>query len=180
MSASVILRPRWFAAMVALAIMVAMNLGYDRCIVRQPGAVSGPANHDGADLRGRVFKGATLDYSSFRGAKLSDADLAWASMAFTDLTGANMRGSQLVGADLHLACLTDADLRGANLDGADLTQACLAGADFRGARLTGARLAMASIDAGTRWPARFDATARGVVFAPDRRSIGANGARGIH
>ncbi len=66
----------------------------------------------GVDLRGAIFKGATLDRVWFAFADLRGADLSGASLKHSDLTGADLRGANLTGTDV-----TDADFSEVKLDG---------------------------------------------------------------
>ncbi len=110
----------------------------------------------------REFKGARLAFSRFkacslRWAILDDSDLRrsdfeGADLGYTSLCGANLSGVSLVGASLEKAVLTGADLR----------EADVRGADFSGADLTDVDLGFAVANEQTRWPAGFEASARGV------------------
>jgi hypothetical protein len=91
-----------------------------------------------------------LRFTDLRGLEFYNARLQW-----TDFYGANLEKAVLWGAVLHHAKLDKAYLAGANLRGAKLEHASLEGADVTGA----------IFDAKTRWPAGFDAHARGAVMA---------------
>ena len=96
-------------------------------------------------------------------------------LANINLMNANLAGTDLHGSDLSSANLKDADLRGANLMGANLTGANLKDADLSGAQLEGANLsgaqvknalfAGASYDDATLFPAGFDPSTAGAVYA---------------
>ena len=93
-----------------------------------------------ANLARAWLRGITLDRSD-----LKDTDLRLANLAEASLVNVNLAGAYLDGADLCRA-----DLCGADLPGADMRALHL-----REAVLTGARA-----DAGTVWPADFDADER--------------------
>ena len=87
-----------------------------------------------------------LNVNTLAGADLHCLILSGAYLARAQLRAANLRHVYMRGGDLR-----ESDLREADLTGADLGEADLAGADLRGARY----------DRYTRWPAGFDAEARG-------------------
>jgi uncharacterized protein YjbI with pentapeptide repeats len=127
------------------------------------------ASFSGADLRGAVFRNATMVSTRFENARLAEADFGGATLVEVDfrgadLTGANLRGArtQFLETSFDYADLQDADLRevellasfdGASLENADFAEAQLAqlpggGSGLRGsfteACLTGARFVGAS------------------------------------
>ena len=104
------------------------------------------------------------------GATLTDTQLRHANLARAWLRGITLDRSDLKDTDPRLANLAEASLvnvhlAGAYLDGADLCRADLCGADLPGAdmralHLREAVLTGARADAGTVWPADFDADER--------------------
>ena len=76
--------------------------------------------------------------SSFRGADLTDANLAGANLMGCDFENANLTRACLDGADLRRANLRNANLKFASLVGARLSDACLDGADAQAANFHGA------------------------------------------
>jgi len=98
-----------------------------------------------ADWRGCVRRGARLEDSDLRRARLAGTDLAEARLErarldYADLAGADLSGARLTRARLFGAVLVDASLRDADLAEADLSYADLRGATIAGARFEGVRL----------------------------------------
>lgn len=92
------------------------------------------------DLSGRDLRGALLEAAQLDGAKLDEADLTGAVLCRATLAGTSFRSAKL-----HDANLGDTDLRGAIFDLAELRRATLMrarldGGSFRNADLTGATL----------------------------------------
>jgi hypothetical protein len=102
----------------------------------------------------------TREPKLYRGAKLANTDFRGA-----DLRGADFRGADLRGADLSDARLKGAHLRGANVAGANLSGTDLAEADTAALRY----------DATTRWPEGFDPLVRCPSRAPKTDSETAGG-----
>lgn len=135
----------------------------------------------GADLSGRDFSGARLNFAVWTGAKLTNAVLDGAALDKADLRAVDLADASLVGARLRDADLSesqlcranfeggrlraalfgnanaaqaifvDADLRHVDLEGTDLSGANLSGADLRGAKMRGAILRNADLS-GARMP----------------------------
>lgn len=89
-----------------------------------------------ADLRGRCFRGLTLDGCALDEAILRDADFS----------EAYLERASFVRADLRFASFRGANLRGADFSGALLDFSSLAEADVSGAKLLGASLSAANLD----------------------------------
>ncbi len=82
---------------------------------------------------------------SFKGAGLSDVNLAGADFSRIDFKAADLKNTNLAGADLSEANLIGADLSHANLFGADLWKADLTFANLRQANLKSAKLVKANL-----------------------------------
>jgi uncharacterized protein YjbI with pentapeptide repeats len=112
---------------------------------------------------------ALRGYQKLGQADLSQADLSGTNLSKTILSKSNLDGANLSGANLSAAFLGGASLIGASLSKADLQFANLRGADLRGADLTEALLNAADLEGAianskTRFPKRFDAIGRRVIF----------------
>lgn len=89
----------------------------------------------GANPRLRWLLGLTTTKGDFRGADLSQAELAGAAFWGCDFRGATLTGAWLPGASF---C-------GCDLSGADFSGACLRGADLSGCKLIGVRMVGANL-----------------------------------
>jgi hypothetical protein len=95
------------------------------------------ASLDFVSFSGRDLRNADLQGASLIQADLGHADLRNANLIATDLTGANLQGADLRGAELGSARLSGADLSAANLGNASLTCATMLGTNLRDADISG-------------------------------------------
>jgi uncharacterized protein YjbI with pentapeptide repeats len=115
------------------------------------------ANFTGADLSGAFLKGARMQNILLEDAVVKGTDLQGADLTDAFARRANLDGANLSKATLTNAYLVEANLSNANLQDADLRSADLSGAIFNNTSLNGARY-----NKVTKFPAGFDAAARGM------------------
>jgi hypothetical protein len=124
----------------------------------------GKVNLEGADLRGIVLNGASLQGAKLRGANLEGAILNGANLQGADLRGASLKGANLQGADLTGANLINSYLDKANFTAADLTNSFMTNVRLNKTNFTDANLAnvrllpfrelLGSIFKGAKWNSR--------------------------
>jgi hypothetical protein len=127
----------------------------------KPGITQG--EHERLDLHSTDLRKAHLFGGHLEGALLDNVHLEGAVLFDAHLEGAVLDGAHLEEAYLDGAHLEGPFLRGAHLKGAVLLDAHLEGAVLNSAHLKGVKA-----NEATRWPARFDPKAVGVVLVDMR------------
>jgi hypothetical protein len=109
----------------------APGVNWRNCLL--PNLDVGPASLRGANLNSSVLRYAKLSTTI-----LNQADLSYADLRYADLRYAQLRHAQLMGANMQKTDLRDADLSQADLRFADLTGSQIDGILLKGARLDNA------------------------------------------
>jgi uncharacterized protein YjbI with pentapeptide repeats len=121
---------------------------------------------DNANMRGINIDGGNFERAVFDGADLSPGPCGGKESLISkfdrsNVRDANFRGASFRKAKLHDINLIKTDMRGSNLEYADMSGANLSGSNLEETNLSGVNLNGAVYSPSTRWPAGFDAEARG-------------------